>query len=173
MNEKGMTIIKEFEGLRLSSYLCPAGYLTIGYGHRITPDDPQRITFEQARALLIQDVRYVEKSILPLLKSPTNENHLAAFISFSYNVGVEAFAKSTLLRVHNQGLYEAATLQFSRWIYATIKGQRTPLDGLIRRRKAEAALYSASILPPRKTVTSKTGQSLGQNTSKRPAPLPV
>jgi lysozyme len=145
INEKGLGIIKHFEGLKLEAYLCSAGYLTIGYGHLVRNKEPRTITKEQADVYLKNDIRFVEKKTNSLIEVVTTEYQFSALVSFAFNVGVYALEESTLLRLHNQGKFEQASGQFDRWNKATVKGHLKPLDGLIRRRNAEEALYKNDI----------------------------
>jgi GH24 family phage-related lysozyme (muramidase) len=132
-----LSLIKEFEGLRLEAYLCPAKVWTIGYGHTKTAKPGMRITEGGAEALLRHDLEWVESTINKHVKVPLTQNQYDALASFIYNVGAGAFRKSTLLRLLNQGDYDGAAGQFQRWNKAG--GQ--VLKGLTRRRKAEAEKF--------------------------------
>jgi lysozyme len=136
-NRAGIELIKKFEGLKLLSYLCPAGRLTIGYGH--TGDDVhpgQRISEEDAIRLLIQDIEGIEEGLKKLLKVKLNTNQFSALVSFTYNVGLGNLAKSTLLAIVNRSGDPAQ--EFLKWVFARGK----PLPGLKVRRNAEARLYN-------------------------------
>lgn len=135
--EKAKRIIKEFEGLKLNAYLCPAGVWTIGFGH--TKGIKQGMKIDQATAdrLLDIDIVDVARSIRKLVKVDLNDNQAQALVSFIFNVGAGAFEKSTLLRKLNQKDYAGASDEFGKWVYA--KGKKLP--GLIRRRKAERELF--------------------------------
>lgn len=136
----GLALIKRFEGFSALPYRCPAGKMTIGYGHVIRPTDVFEqgcVTEETAETLLKQDIAYVERIITRAVLTPINPNQFDALVSLAYNIGIEAFVNSTLLRLLNEGNPEAAAAQFARWTYA---GGRK-LDGLVQRRAAEAALF--------------------------------
>lgn len=143
INKAGLDIIKEYEGCILKAYLCPARVWTIGYGH--TGDDVHNglvITKEQAEDLLKKDLAVFEKEVTKAVgNSPTNENQFSAFVSLSYNIGSSAFAKSSALREHKAGNYQLAAAKMLLW---NKSGGRV-LAGLIRRRKAEAALYALQV----------------------------
>lgn len=145
INQYGLAIIKHFEGLVLKAYICPAGYLTIGYGHLVRDGEPQTITKIQAETYLKTDIALMEKKVASLIKTPTTDNQFSALVSFAFNVGGFALSESTLLRLHNERKFTEASLQFDRWNKATVKGAKTVLDGLIRRRNAEEALYKGDI----------------------------
>jgi lysozyme len=136
-NRAGIELIKKFEGLRLTAYLCPAGHLTIGYGHTGEEVYPgQRISEEEAIRLLIQDIEGIEEGLKKLLKVKLNTNQFSALVSFTFNVGLGNLAKSTLLAIVNRS--EDPTQEFLKWVFARGK----PLPGLKVRRNAEARLYN-------------------------------
>ena len=144
VNDKGIAIIKEFEGCKLKAYLCPAGIPTIGYGHT-GPDVKigDIITQPQAEKLLRQDLEKfadgVAKAVGSAAMPRTTENQFAAMVSLAYNIGVGAFKTSSVLRAHKEGNIKAAAASFKLWNKAGGK----VLPGLVRRRAAEAALYAA------------------------------
>lgn len=136
-SQKGIDLIKEFEGFRDTAYFCPANVLTIGYGHTKTCKPGQVISTTEGEKLLRQDVRRFENAVNVLAKVPLNQSQFDALVSFAFNVGVGAFKKSTLLRLLNQGKYDLAANEFKRWV----NGGGRKLPGLVRRRKAERALF--------------------------------
>lgn len=140
MAQAGIQLVKRFEGCSLKSYLCPALVPTIGYGHT-GPDVRlgQTITQEQADALLVRDYVDHESAVRRLVKAPLTDNELGALTSFTYNVGAHSFATSTMLRLINEQRYADAAGEFSKWT----KGGGRVLPGLVTRRAAEAALFSA------------------------------
>ncbi len=133
-------LIKKFEGLYLSTYLCPAGVFTIGYGST-GPDITPGLTWtkEQAESRMKSDV---EKFVLgtiescPILGTTGYENALCAVADFAYNVGLGNLKSSTLKRVINAGDFEEAAKQLMRWN----KAAGRVLPGLTRRRAAEASI---------------------------------
>jgi GH24 family phage-related lysozyme (muramidase) len=137
INPAGLNLIKDFEGLRLNSYRDAVGVWTIGYGHTRTAGPGQRITNEQAIALLRQDVATFEKAVTSAVRVPVTNNQFAALVSFAYNVGSGALNSSTLLRRLNAGDASGAANEFLRWNRAG--GQ--VLAGLTRRREAERDLF--------------------------------
>lgn len=142
VNQKGIDLIKEFEGFRRNAYLCPAGVWTIGYGSTFYPDGRkvqkgEVISNKEAEELLKITVNNFAKEVDNLVTVPINDNQFSALVSFAFNVGVYAFKNSTLRRVLNQGNYQEAARQFLRWDKA---GGKT-LAGLTRRRQAERNLF--------------------------------
>ena len=137
-NEAGLELIKESEGLKLEAYYCPAGKLTIGYGHTGTDVTPHMaITLGQAERLLDADLERVEEGIEALVKVPLSANQFSALCSFAYNLGLGALGGSTLLRKLNQQDYSGAALEFLRWDHI---GQAEN-EGLKTLRTNERALF--------------------------------
>lgn len=138
ISQKGIDLIKNFEGCRLTAYRCPANILTIGYGH--TDSDVvtgQKITQEQAEKLLKSDLLVHCNNVSRMVKVPLTQNQFDALVSFEFNVGYGNFASSTMLKLLNQKKYREAAAQFDRWVYAN----RKVLAGLVKRRAAEKALF--------------------------------
>lgn len=133
----GLSLIKQFEGCKLSAYLCPAGIPTIGYGRTTGVKLGQTITQSQADAWVVEEYDAFEARVYRIVTVPLTANQLGALVSFAYNVGTGALASSTLLRLLNAGDYKGAAAQFARWNKA---GGRV-LAGLTKRRAAEAALF--------------------------------
>ena len=136
-SQKGIDLIKKFEGCRLNSYRCPAGVWTIGYGHTKGVKEGQRITQAQAEDFLKEDLKIYERAVEGCVKVPLSQNQFDALVSFCYNCGGEALRTSTLLRLLNEGRYFEAAEQFLRWNKACGK----VLEGLTRRRHAERELF--------------------------------
>lgn len=133
----GISIIKFFETCRLQAYLCPAGKPTIGWGRTKDVQLGQTITQEQADKFLEEDYKTFETAVKTLVTVPLTEDKLGALTSFVYNIGVNAFKASTMLRKLNAGDYDGAYNEFDRWVYGN--GKR--LEGLVRRRKVERTLF--------------------------------
>lgn len=140
VNTEGLTLIKNFEGLRLRSYQDSGGVWTIGYGH--TPAyGGQVISQETADALLRSDISIFEHGVQNSLERAVNPNQFSALVSFAYNLGLGAFRGSTLLRCVNSGDFEQASNEFLKW--ANCNGVR--LEGLVRRRAAERDLFRKKV----------------------------
>lgn len=139
ISEKGIKLIKNFEGCRLKAYKCPAGIPTIGYGHtgKVLMDDV--ITQEEADRLFKMDIIIHVNNVSRLVKVPLTQNQFDALVSFEYNVGYSALASSTLLKLLNQKKYKETAAEFGKWIHAG----KNVLPGLVKRRKAEKDLFSA------------------------------
>lgn len=137
-SDNAFKIIKEFEGLRYKTYKCPAGILTIGYGHTGTDVVPgMEINAAYADAVLKLDIKKFENAVNRLVNVQINQNQFDALVSFTFNVGEGKLESSTLLRKVNAGDVQAGE-EFSKWVY----GGGKILPGLIKRRAAEKALFN-------------------------------
>jgi lysozyme len=142
-NRTGLSLIKKYEDLRLTSYLCSGGRWTIGYGTTTIEGkavtDGMKITKEQALQYFKNDITLFETSVSKSLNIETlNKNQFSALVSFAYNVGITAFRTSTLLRlVKENPNHIDIPEQFKRWN----KAGGVVQNGLIKRREAEIALY--------------------------------
>ena len=133
----GLDLIKRFEGLRLTSYLCPAKVWTIGYGSTGPHVKAgMTITEDEAEALLRKDVARFERGVFALV-GDTTQGRFDALVSFAFNLGLGALQGSTLMNMHKAGNYDGAAEQFKRWN----KAGKVVLAGLTKRRLAEAELY--------------------------------
>lgn len=130
-----------FEGEVLHGYLDSIGKLTIGIGHLCLVPEPYRlnqpITKEESRRLFAQDVDTAANGVQKLVKVPLSQNQLEALVSFVFNLGQGALAKSTLLKKLNAKDYPGAANAFLAWNRAGGK----VVAGLTRRRKAERELF--------------------------------
>jgi lysozyme len=138
INEAGIALLKEYEGLRLKPYLCPSRIWTVGYGHTRNVRLGMTITPEEAEELLQEDLRGFERAVARLVQVPLTDNQFSALVCFTFNVGVGNFEDSTLLRLLNRGWYEQVPAQLSRWN----RSRGEILGGLARRRAAEARLWN-------------------------------
>lgn len=133
-------LVRQFEGCQLQAYLDSAGIPTIGVGHTRDVKMGDHCSQLQADLWLTQDLDDAGAAVSSLIKVPLTQDQFDALTSFTYNLGVRRLAESTLLILLNKRDYHSAAAQFSRWVYAGGK----VLDGLVRRRAAEANLF----MPP-------------------------
>ncbi|QMR77445.1 lysozyme [Enterobacter sp. RHBSTW-00175] len=141
-SEKGIALIKEFEGCKLTAYQDSVGVWTIGYGWTQPVDGiPVRagmtIKQETAERLLKTGLVSYESDVSRLVKVGLTQGQFDALVAFTYNLGARALSTSTLLRKLNSGDYAGAADEFLRWNKAGGK----VLNGLTRRREAERALF--------------------------------
>lgn len=147
ISQKGVDLVKHFEGLFLNAYLCPANVWTIGYGHTGikhndgTVKSGMRINRAQAEIYLASDLntKYAP-DVRRLVKVPLTQDQFDALVSFHFNTG--ALGRSTLLRKLNAGDYKGAAAEFAKWT----RGGGKVLSGLVRRRRAERKLFESGVL---------------------------
>ena len=130
-------LIKQFEGLRLEAYLCPAGIWTIGYGHTSGVSPNSFITIQEADEYLHRDVATIEMQLNKLNLS-LRQCQWDAIVSFVFNVGIGNFKASTLLaKIRINPDDNSIMDEFLRWVYANGK----VMKGLQKRRLTEMKLY--------------------------------
>jgi lysozyme len=134
-------LIKRFEGLRLEAYLCPAGVWTVGWGHTAGVKAGDRVTAEEAEALLGADVAAVEDGLVGVIHVPLNQGQWDALVSLCFNLrgggqGLARFAPRLLAKI-NAGNFAGAADEF---LDINRAGGQI-LAGLTRRREAESALF--------------------------------
>lgn len=140
-SEDAYRLIRESEGLRLASYICPAGHPTIGYGHVIPWDDhPSTTTIGRAESYLREDAEEAARNLKALVKVKLTQGMFDALVSFTFNFGASKLRSSTLLRLLNAGDYEGAERQFDMWV-GRPNNNGKPLPGLVVRRDKEEDLF--------------------------------
>ena len=143
ISNKGIELIKEFEGFSSVAYLCPAKIPTIGYGNTFWEDGRKvRLGEQISKTKALELLEYVAnkdfaQKIYPLIKVEVNQNQFDAMVSLAYNIGVGAFSSSTLLRKVNAKDFIGASNEFLKWD----KSGGKPLLGLTRRRQREKELF--------------------------------
>ena len=137
ISQEGIELIKKFEGCKLESYKCAAGVWTIGYGSTKGISENMQISQERADMLLLEDVEVFEEAVNNLVEVDLEQNQFDALISWTFNLGPTNLKNSTLLKVLNNKDYDGVPAQIKRWNKAGGK----VLQGLIRRREAEALLF--------------------------------
>ena len=137
ISQEGLSLIKKFEGCELESYKCAAGVWTIGYGSTKGVEEGMEISQERADMLLLEDVEVFEEAVSKLVEVPLEQNQFDALVSWTFNLGSTNLQNSTLLKVLNNEDYEGVPSQIKRWNKAGGK----VLQGLVRRREAEALLF--------------------------------
>jgi lysozyme len=153
IDQAGIDFIKEAEGVRPLAYLDVAGLPTIGAGHLLTRDeltsgkimiDGHAYKYHDGLSdniidrLLMRDLHIAELAVKTGVRVDLNQHQYNALVSFAFNVGSNAFKKSTLLKRLNAGDYAAVPEQMRRWIFSA--GQQ--IKGLKNRREKEIALWS-------------------------------
>lgn len=139
-----INLIKLFEGYKPKAYLCPAGVPTIGYGSTMYSTGLKiklgdTINEQQANELLMWELKNKAYALHGL---KINQNQFDALLSFCFNLGIGAFAKSTLKKKILANPNDATIkTEFMKWNKARVGGKLMELKGLTRRRIAEAELY--------------------------------
>lgn len=134
----------QWEGCRLKAYRCPAGVLTIGYGHTGPDVKPgMEITAPQAVALFNADVNKFARSVEASLAGVTlKQKQFDAVVSLAYNIGLGGLKKSTLYRKVKANPDDTTIrAEFMKHVNARVNGVLKPLPGLVKRRRAEADHY--------------------------------
>ncbi|WP_313489196.1 lysozyme [Stutzerimonas nitrititolerans] len=136
-SQRGIDLIKTFEGLRLAAYDDGVGVQTIGYGHTKGVKPGMTITADQAVQFLREDLHGAERDVERYVTVHLCQHQFDALASLVFNIGGTAFRDSTLLRKLNAGDYAGAAVQFDRWVH----GGGKILPGLVKRRAAERAMF--------------------------------
>tara|TARA_B100001094_G_scaffold328721_1_gene389773 strand:+ start:1320 stop:1757 length:438 start_codon:yes stop_codon:yes gene_type:complete len=137
ISQNGLELIKHFEGCELEAYKCAAGVWTIGYGHIKTAVEGMTISQSYADELLDGEIVEYEDYVNAAVTAPLSQDQFDALVSWTFNLGNGNLNASTMLKVLNRGEYEEVPAQMKRWNKAGGK----VLEGLIRRREAEANLF--------------------------------
>jgi lysozyme len=137
ISEEGKALIKKFEGCELVAYQCPAGKWTIGYGHTKNVQENDHWSQHYAETMLDIELEEYEGYINDLVTVPLQQHQFDALVAWVYNLGVGNLLSSTLLVKLNAGEYEDIPHEIQRWN----KAAGEVLEGLVRRRKAEALLF--------------------------------
>ena len=137
-SDRGVALIKSFEGLRLRAYQDQGGVWTVGWGHTRTAKDGLVVTRQQAERLLKADIELTERGVDAALRGTVlTQLQYDAIVSMVFNIGVSAFAKSKVLKLLKAGDYREAAAQMLAWHYV----KKVPNAGLMRRRQAERELF--------------------------------
>ena len=134
---EGLGLIKKFEGCELEAYKCAAGVWTIGYGSTKGVKEGDSLTQEDADKLLRHEMNEYEGYIKDMVKIDLKQNEFDSLVSWVFNLGPANLKTSTMLKVINDNKLEEVPSQMKRWNKANGK----VLEGLIRRREAEALLF--------------------------------
>ena len=144
ISQKGLDLLKRFEGIKLKPYLCPAGIATISIGctyyedgTKVRMTDPE-ISQARATEIFLNVLKHYESSVDSFTRDDINQNQFDALVSFAYNVGTGALKKSTLLKKVNANPNDKF-IESQFLIWNKVKG--VEVKGLTLRRQAESKLY--------------------------------
>lgn len=136
-----IALIKHMEGCRLDAYRDAVGVWTIGYGHTKGVYPGMTITQAQAERFLISDLKDAENDVSRCVRVPLSDNEYGALVSLVFNIGANAFKNSTCLKELNLGNRQAAADAMELFVKGHIHGRKRVLNGLVRRRRMERALF--------------------------------
>lgn len=140
INQAGLGLIMKFEGCKLGAYFCPAGVLTIGYGHTgADVKQGDKITEADAERLLLKDLKKFCDAVAEMVSVDINDNQFSALVCIAFNIGADALKKSTLMKNVNAKSFAKAAAEFDKWN----KAAGVVLTGLVKRRAAERALFTS------------------------------
>jgi GH24 family phage-related lysozyme (muramidase)/LysM repeat protein len=154
VSDRGVALVKHYEGFFPKPYNDPVGHATVGYGHllhrgNVTGADRQKwgtLTEKQATDLLKKDLSQARDDVRAAVKVPVTQGQFDALVSFQFNTGglSKGEAGCTLLRKLNSGDYSGAQKEFGKWV----KADGQTLAGLVRRRKEEADMFGSAAPAP-------------------------
>ena len=140
---EGIALIKKFEGCPQKDGMCYSyqdaiGVWTLGFGFTKNVGPESKISVEEAERRLIEELKEYEGYVNKLVEVDLSQREFDAIVAFTYNLGPTNLSQSSLLRELNQGNYNSVPSEIRRWNKAGGK----VLDGLVRRREAEALMWS-------------------------------
>jgi len=145
VSRAAIELIKRFEGYRRNAAQLPDGRWTIGYGHTLTARQGAEVSEDDAEALLLYDLIAVAHAVSEQTYAPLNQNQFDALCAFAFNIGIDAFRGSSVVKRINEGELIQAAFGMELWRKADFQGERIVIDALVRRRAAEKALF---LTPP-------------------------
>ncbi|WP_411286949.1 glycoside hydrolase family protein [Phenylobacterium sp.] len=145
VSRTAIELLKRFEGYRWQAAELPDGRWTIGYGHTQTARQGAQVSEEDAEALLLYDLIAVAHTVNELTYTPLSQNQFDALCGFTFNIGLDNFRRSSVLKRINEGALIQAACGMELWRKADFEGEWIVIDALVRRRAAEKALF---LTPP-------------------------
>lgn len=141
----GVLAIEQFEGCVLHTYRCPAGVCTIGCGHT-GPEVVPGLTWTRAQAqdALQKDLARFERAVDEAVTQPLTQGQFDAMVSLAFNIGADAFARSSLVKAFNAGNVKGAGQQFVVWH----KVAGAPSAALLQRRASELWTFARATPTP-------------------------
>jgi lysozyme len=145
VSRAAIELIKRFEGYRRAAAQLPDGRWTIGHGHTLTARQGAEVSEEDAEALLLYDLIGVAHTLNEVVYAPLTQNQFDALTSFAFNLGLDNFRQSGVLKRLNEGAPIQAACAMELWRKANVGGERIVIDALVRRRSVEKTLF---LTPP-------------------------
>ncbi len=141
VSKAAVELIKKFEGYRSKAAQLPDGRWTIGFGHTLTAREGAQVSEQDAEALLLYDLIAIAHAVNEQTFTPLTQNQFDALCCFAFNVGIDNFKRSSVLRRVNEGSLLQAACAMEMWRKADFEGERIVVDALVRRRSAEKTLF--------------------------------
>lgn len=141
ISRAAIELIKRFEGYRAKAARLADGHWTIGYGHTLTAREGAEVSERDAEALLLYDLIAVAHLVNEVTYAPLTQNQFDALCCFAFNIGLDNFRRSSVLRRINEGQLLQAACAMELWRKADFEGERIVIDALVRRRAAEKTLF--------------------------------
>jgi lysozyme len=141
VSRTAIDLIKRFEGYRRAAAQLPDGRWTIGHGHTLTARQGAEVSPDDAEALLLYDLIGVAHALNEAVYTPLNQNQFDALASFTFNIGLDSFHQSGVLKRLNEGALIQAACAMELWRKAIVGGERIVIDALVRRRSVEKTLF--------------------------------
>jgi lysozyme len=141
VSRTAIDLIKRFEGYRRAAAQLPDGRWTIGHGHTLTARQGAEVSADDAEALLLYDLIGVSHVLNEAVYTPLTQNQFDALASFVFNIGLDSFHQSGVLRRLNEGALIQAACAMELWRKAIVGGERIVIDALVRRRSVEKTLF--------------------------------
>ena len=145
VSRAAIELIKRFEGYRQAAAQLPDGRWTIGHGHTLTARQGAEVSRDDAEALLLYDLIAVAHALNEAVFAPLTQNQFDALASFVFNIGLDSFHQSGVLKRLNEGAPVQAACAMEMWRKANVGGERIVVDALVRRRSVEKTLF---LTPP-------------------------
>lgn len=149
-SQKAIELLIKLEGIERTIYKCPAGYPTIGVGHKLTQREiigekfKHGITRDEVLELLEADLAPREAALLRMVHTPLTQNQFDALMLLIFNIGEAAFAKSSVLIYLNAGNLDMVPPSILMWNKITVGGKKVISKGLAHRREQEVALWNGN-----------------------------
>lgn len=141
ISEKGLGLLKAFEGYRPDATLLPNGIWVIGHGHTVSAREGANVNLDEAGSLLKWDISKLAPKVKDCIFAPVSQPQMDGLLSLAFNIGMENFANSDVVHFLNKGNVIRAASAFDVWRKAKLGGQIMVVDALVRRRTAEKALF--------------------------------
>jgi lysozyme len=141
VSRAAIELIKRFEGYRPVAARLPDGRWTIGYGHTHSAREGAQVSEQDAEALLLYDLISISHGVDEAVYATLTQNQFDALCAFAFNLGLDSFRRSAVLRRVNEGASIEAAFAMELWRKAEFEGETIVVDALVRRRAAEKLLF--------------------------------